>query len=218
MTQAAPAFGFQQLTGEIIRGVVETVAERTGDTEAQRFARTQTVVFSIMAFLPRDAMETMLAGQCVVFDHVLRDGARDLLRGQAELIKLRARPQLNATGNMILKTLSHLDRLKSRPGEQALPTARLAESASAPPARAASPAPPIRTPAPAPARETVSARAAAFIPAAPAPSLASLRNGVSLTAMAIAFRGVDQPLPAEWDFGAAIAASAPGGESLPGAA
>ena len=195
------AFGFQQLTTEIIRGVVAAVADHPGDTDARRFARQQTVVFSVMAFLPRDAVETMLAGQCVVFDHLLRDGARDLLRGQAETIKLRVRPQLNATGNMVLKTLSHLARLQSRPAEgtAVAPAPRPAEAtgAATTPARAAEPAPAPKPATPAaaqppalpPAAVPGTSPAPAWTPEMPAPSLRSLKGGVSLTALSIASEG-----------------------------
>jgi hypothetical protein len=118
----AATFSFEMLATEILRGIIETVAERPGDTEPRRYARHQTAVFSVMAFLPRDAMEIMLAGHCVMFNHLLADGTRDLLRGQAELTKLRARPQLNAMGNAFLKHLAQLIRLQQRPADQiALP-------------------------------------------------------------------------------------------------
>jgi hypothetical protein len=140
---ATASFTFENLATEILRGIIETVAERHGDTEAQRFSRHQTTVFSVMAFLPRDALEMMLAGQCVLFDHLLADGARDLLRGQEELIKLRVRPQLTAIGNMFLKHLAQLIRLQARPADRIAqlpratkPEAEAGETAVARPAAA----------------------------------------------------------------------------------
>jgi hypothetical protein len=112
------AFGFEQLVTELLRGLIEAVADRPGETEAQRFSRHQTVVFSTMAFMPRDALETMLASQCVMLDHLMRDATRDLLRGQEELIKLRLRPQLTAMGRLFLRHLTELKRLQTRPVEQ----------------------------------------------------------------------------------------------------
>lgn len=102
-------FTFQAAMGEICKGVIETVAERPGESDAKRFIRQQTAVYAVMSFMPRDPLETMLAGHCVIFDHLLRDGARDSLRGQPEEIKLRARPQINASGKMFL---AHLDKFK----------------------------------------------------------------------------------------------------------
>ena len=117
MTPSTP-FGFEQLVTEMLRGLIEAVADRPGETEAQRFARHQTAVFSTMAFLPRDAVETMLASQCVMLDHLLRDGTRDLLRGQSEQIKLRVRSQLTAMGRLFLKHLDELRKLQARAVEQ----------------------------------------------------------------------------------------------------
>jgi hypothetical protein len=182
--QQQPAFGFEQLTTEIIRGVLEAVAERGGESEAQRFARHQTTVFSVMAFLPRDAVETMLAGQCVIFDHLLRDGARDLLRGQAEQIKLRARPQIVATGNAFLRHLTQITRLQTRPVEQVavLPRTAKPETPAAPPkpaqpaaANAARTAPP----------DPRHARLAAMLPGfGSIPTAPPLVSGAALTAVA----------------------------------
>jgi hypothetical protein len=49
---------------------------------------------------------------------LLRDGTRDLLRGQPEQIKLRVRPQLTAMGRLFLQHLVHLRKLQVRPVEQ----------------------------------------------------------------------------------------------------
>jgi hypothetical protein len=46
--QAVHEFGFQQLITELRRGLADTVTDRPGETEAQRFARHQTAVFSVM--------------------------------------------------------------------------------------------------------------------------------------------------------------------------
>ena len=116
--QAQPAFGFEQLVTELLRGLADAVADRPGETEAQRFGRHQTAIFSVMAFLPRDALETMLAGQCVMFDHLLRDATRDLLRNDAAPSKLRIRSQLMALSRLFLKHLEQWRQLQARPAQQ----------------------------------------------------------------------------------------------------
>lgn len=116
--QAPPAFGFEQLIPELLRGLADPVADRPGQTEAQRFARHQTAIFAVMAFLPRDATETMLASHCVIYDHVLRDAARDLLRDETEAGKRRSRSQLIASGRLFLTSLARLDQYQARPGQQ----------------------------------------------------------------------------------------------------
>jgi hypothetical protein len=137
---APGVFGFQQLMTELLRGLAQAVAERPGETDSQRFARHQTAVFSAMAFMPRDAVETMLANQCVIFDHLLRDGTRDLLRGQSDRDKIRIRPQLVAIGKSFLNHLEQLRLSQLRPVEQiAMPPAAAAtpdQQAAAPQGRA----------------------------------------------------------------------------------
>ena len=87
-----PNFGYQQIVTEQIRGIIDTVADKPGLTPERRAAAQQTVVCSVMAYNPRDPVETMMAGHCIIYDHMLRDGARDMLRGQAEELKIKARP------------------------------------------------------------------------------------------------------------------------------
>ena len=120
MTQTA-AFTLEQMTAEVLRGIIETVGERADDTPARKSLRHATTVFSVMAFLPRDAIELMLAGQCVIFDHVLRDGARDLLRDQDEKVKARVRPQLVSTGNSFLKHLTAPPSFRNGPSTKSPP-------------------------------------------------------------------------------------------------
>jgi hypothetical protein len=146
--QAPPEFGFEQLITELLRGLADAVADRPGETEAQRFARHRTAIFSTMAFLPRDAIETMLAGQCVIFDLLLRDAARDLLRNEAAATKLRIRSQLTAMGRLFLKHLDQLRQLQSRPVQQA---------AASPDAEPESPSNPSRQTSKTAASRTVSA-------------------------------------------------------------
>ena len=162
--QAPPEFGFEQLVSELLRGLADTVADRPGQTEAQRFARHRAAIFSIMAFLPRDAMETMVAGQCVMFDHLLRDAVSDVLRGEAGVGKLRLRSQVIGLGRSFLKHLDLFGRLRARPGQDRAAPRRPEQDVSG-----------VPTPMPEaiPAVNTVAAPAPAGgePPTAPAPAL-----------------------------------------------
>ena len=116
--QPNPTFGFEQIVTELIRGVIETVADKPGLSPERRASVTQTVVCSVMAFNPRDPIEAMMAGHCVVYDHMLRDGAREMLRGQAELVMIQARPGVLAAGKIFLGTVAMLLRMQRRPEAQ----------------------------------------------------------------------------------------------------
>src|ERR1019366_3782970 len=138
-----PDFGFKHAAAEIIRGIVDTVADLPGLTREQRLLKQQTTVFSVMSFRPRDPLELMLAGQCVIYDAMLRDGARDLLRGQPEEIKLRTRPINLASGRMFLTTLHTLLRMRDRAAD------KVATQPAEEPRPAAAPSPrqhPVTTP------------------------------------------------------------------------
>jgi hypothetical protein len=63
-------------------------------------------------------METMLANQCVMFDHLLRDATRDLLREQSVPMKLRLGSQILAFGRLFLKCLAEMRQLRARPSER----------------------------------------------------------------------------------------------------
>jgi hypothetical protein len=139
-----PDFGYEHLMTELIRGVIHTVADLPGLTEAQRLLRHQTTVYAIMGLQPRDAVETMLAGHCVIYDHLLRDGARDLLRGQAEQIKLRARPSIHGSRKMFLTALATLSKMQLRPAD----TISVPRRAEASPKQSAPPAAPNPPPQP----------------------------------------------------------------------
>ena len=145
--------GFEQVAIELVRGIADAVADRPGLTEAQRSVSQQTTVYSVMGLQPRDPVEIMLAGHCVIYDHMLRDGARDLLRGQDEQIKLRARPGTLASGKMFLSSLDMLLRMQNRGAGKisTLPTATQSstprEPVPQPPTEVAHPPPPPAAPA-----------------------------------------------------------------------
>jgi hypothetical protein len=196
-----PAFGFEQAATELIRGVVETVADLPGLTQERRFLKQQTTIFSVLGFLPRDPLEIMLAGQCIIYDAMLRDGARDLLHDQPEEIKLRTGPGNLASGRMFLTTLRTLRDIQNRDA-RVVPQASAIEpeTPTVPAAAAASVAAPSPPPTPPFVREP---RAEAAIPPRPdaairlpdnAPALlvepatlrARLRGSVSNIALSVA--------------------------------
>ena len=157
--------GSHPVLTELLRGIAETVAVRPGDTEARRAARHQAAAASVLAFLPRDPVEAMLAGQCVVFDHLVHDTARDMLRGLEGTARPRGRAQLIAMGGVFLRYMAELHRFQARPVEtlaaqsqrdrspeaaSSAPSPARAETPGETPART-SPAPVAASPAKAPA-------------------------------------------------------------------
>ena len=138
--QPTPAFGYEQIVQEMMRGLLDTVADRPDLSPGRQNSLKQTTVCTVMAFNPRDPLEAMLASQCVVYDHLMHDGARDLLRGQAEPIKLKARPGILSAGKTFLAAMGMMLRMQQR-AEKSLAFARPLPEAEAKPAPADAMAP-----------------------------------------------------------------------------
>lgn len=129
--QSNSNFGFPQIVKELIGDIIHTVADKPGLSPERKAAARQTVICTLMAFQPRDPVETMIAGQCIVYDHLLRDGARDVLRGQSDEVKIKSRIGILSTGKVFLQTLTMLTRMQGRP-EADLAFARQLETPAEP--------------------------------------------------------------------------------------
>jgi hypothetical protein len=129
--QSNSNFGFPQIVKQLIGDIVNTVADKPGLSPERKAVARQTAICTLMAFQPRDPVETMIAGQCIVYDHLLRDGARDMLRGQSDEVKIKARIGILSTGKVFLQTLTMLTRMQGRP-EADLAFARQLETPSEP--------------------------------------------------------------------------------------
>lgn len=119
---SATGFSFEQLATHLLQGFVEALPCQGGETEAHATTRTRTAIFSIMAFLPRDALEMMLSGQVVMHNALIQDSARDILRGQTEALKARTKSTAVALSRLMLAHLSTLRRAQTRPAEGAMET------------------------------------------------------------------------------------------------
>jgi hypothetical protein len=177
-----PAYAYHPAMNELCRGVMDAVGHQPGDTAARSARREQMAADIMSSMRPHNPLETMLAGQCVMFDQVVRDATSDLLRGQTEEVKLRVRPQICGAGRMVLAFLAKLEQSQART-EAKLPAQPKATPAAAEPARPV--AKPVQKPDPRPAPEPVTAPvqtrdpapagndAAAPKPAEPTPELPS---------------------------------------------
>lgn len=112
-----PAFGFKELFHHVIGDMAKALCERNGDTQAQQYARSQAVVHMILGFLPRDVIEAMLAGHCVLFHELIIDSARDTLRGEAEAMRRSTRAGIVAMDKAFGNNLRNLERYQARPAD-----------------------------------------------------------------------------------------------------
>jgi hypothetical protein len=132
MAPDSPAF--ERLMTEQIRGLVHTVAELPGMTEAQRAAKQQTVADSFRSFEPRDGIEIMLASHCVIYDEILQSNSLDLLRTPAGADRQRGQPGILAIGKLCLNTINMLLRKQGRATVRTAGQSKAAAPAGPPPA------------------------------------------------------------------------------------
>jgi hypothetical protein len=151
-TVLVPAF--ETAMTEISHDLIEAIADHPGDAPARRLARQQVVADTMMSLEPQTPMETILAGHCLVFDHLILESAHQLLNCQEERIRLRIRPQVCASARMFLAELATFEKWHDRSmdrlaAEQRIETrlvqparpAAVAQARSPEPARVAATAP-----------------------------------------------------------------------------
>ena len=109
-----PAFGLQELLTHIVGGVATAIGERQGESRQQQFDRTQAAAHMMMAFMPRDAVETMISGHCVMFHEMMVDSVHDTLRGEATPAHRAARASIVAMDKAFGNNLARLERYRRR--------------------------------------------------------------------------------------------------------
>ncbi|MGA3006119.1 MAG: hypothetical protein ABSE20_30875, partial [Acetobacteraceae bacterium] len=113
--------GFEHLLTFAVTDMAKAVSVRRGETEARQFARCQAAVHMIMGFQPRDVIEVLLAGHCVMVHEVMTADVHDSLRGEAP----SNRRTLVALNKAFNDNLDRLERYRQRPaeGQRAAPEA-----------------------------------------------------------------------------------------------
>src|ERR1700723_398946 len=112
---STPEFGFNELFASVIGAIAKALCERSGETAQQQFARSQAAVHMIMAFLPRDVIEALLAGHCVMLHETMLAGVHDTLLGEADAMRRSTRSALIAMNKEFNGNLGHLERYQARP-------------------------------------------------------------------------------------------------------
>jgi len=174
-----PSFGPDELLPHIIGGVAEAVCQRDGESRQRQDDRRQAAVHSVMTFLPRDAIEAMIAGNCVMFHEMIVDSVGDTLRGEEAAAARATRSTIVAMDKAFGNNLDRLERYQNRHAEgrrdapeEASTEVEIAErvrrhqaSAATPPSSAAKEAAAGGTPAP----ERQDAVGSVAVPSGPTP-------------------------------------------------
>lgn len=112
-----PAFGSQELFTHVIADMAKAIAERNGETQLQQFIRSQAAVHTITGFRPRDVIEAMLAGHCVMFHELMVDSVHNTMRGEMDTMRRTTRSSIVAMDKAFGNNLTRLERYRLRPSE-----------------------------------------------------------------------------------------------------
>jgi hypothetical protein len=112
-----PAVTFQDLFSFVIGDMVKAITGRDGETREQQMARSRAAVHTILGFQPRDVIEAMLAGHCVMLHEVMTADVLATLRGDADAARPRPRSNVVGLNKAFNDTLNRLERYRRRPAE-----------------------------------------------------------------------------------------------------
>jgi len=107
-----PEFSLKDLLTHIVADIVKAVSDRPGETPQQQFTRSLAVTHTILAFQPRDAIEAMLAGHCVLLHELIVDGVRDATGAATDTARRAARANLVAMDRAFGNNLTRLERYR----------------------------------------------------------------------------------------------------------
>jgi hypothetical protein len=79
-----PLSGPEQLLVHIVSDMAQAVSQRRDEPQSRQLARAQAAAQTILAFLPVDAIEAMIAGRCVMLHELIVDSVQTTLRGELD--------------------------------------------------------------------------------------------------------------------------------------
>jgi hypothetical protein len=111
---AQPAFSRKDRLVHVIRDVAKALSNRAGESPAECNRRLVTTTYAILAFQPRDEVEGMLAGQCVIFHELIVDAAHSTLSGEDKAKHRATRNSIVTMDKGFGTALATLERYKKR--------------------------------------------------------------------------------------------------------
>ena len=102
----------------IVADIAGAISERPGETAERRSFRAQIATQMIVALLPRDVLQAMLAGHAVMFHAVLTDSVHQTLRGEVDTMRRATRSNIVALNKCFHMNADRLERCQAaRPAE-----------------------------------------------------------------------------------------------------
>jgi hypothetical protein len=120
----------RDLLTHVINDMARAVSVRPGETGEQHIIRSKVAIQTVIAFSPRDVIETQLAGRCMMFHELTTDAVRETLRGEAGAARRATRQNIVALDHCFGENLARLERYMGRTAQGDLPAALAKTSAA----------------------------------------------------------------------------------------
>jgi len=115
--ETQPEFGFKEPFTHLVGDMAKAVSQRPGETTQQQNARSQAATYVVMGLQPRDVIEAMLAGHCMMFHELLVDSMRNTICGEADPVRRATRASIVSINQAFDNCLSRLEYYQTRPSE-----------------------------------------------------------------------------------------------------
>ncbi len=109
------AMGFTQILSHIVGNVARAVSERNGETRQQSAVRAGCAAHMILGMLPRDVIEAMIAGHCVMLHELMISSVCHTLTGELETTRRATRGGIVAMDKAFGGNLIRLENYRTRP-------------------------------------------------------------------------------------------------------
>jgi hypothetical protein len=110
-------FGVKELFTHVVGDMAKAVSERPGESRQQQDTRSQAAAHMVMGLQPRDVIEAMLAGHCMMFHELLVDSMRNTMRGEADPVRRATRAGIVTMNKAFDNCLSRLEYYQTRPSQ-----------------------------------------------------------------------------------------------------
>lgn len=111
--QAEQEFGVREVFSHVIGDMAKAISERSGEGKLEQFIRARVAAAMIVDLEPRDVMQVMLAGHCVMFHEVMTDSVHETLRGELDTMRHGTRSNIVAMNKAFHINLDRLDRYQT---------------------------------------------------------------------------------------------------------
>jgi hypothetical protein len=107
-------FDASDLAHILLDGTIGALTARGDLTAEQKQTRARGLWAVVANCEPRDAIQTMLVGQCLMFNEMIADAGRDVLVGMMDTLKSRAQSNLNGLSRALQQSIAMLVRLRDK--------------------------------------------------------------------------------------------------------